>query len=107
MGSRFATKKALVLAALIFPVAAFGGSEHQPGGTGRVTAQSNAEVIGVDQGPSGQAAGTDGKGGLQVKMQNGVEYVSGDGQQFTKVAYVNSAGQEQLAFIWPGQPQDE
>lgn len=175
MGSRFATMRALVVAALIFPVAAFGSSEQQPSGMGGGTARSNAEVIGADQGPSGQAAGTDGEGGLQVKTQNGVEYVSGgvsheeeeaiksmgkrfnlkltlaqstgdymggahvridndkdspvletesegplffaklkpgtykihvsgDNRQFTKVAHVKSAGQEQLTFIWPGQP---
>jgi hypothetical protein len=77
MGSKFVTMKVPVIAALIFPVAAFGRSEQQPTGMGRVTAQSNAEVIGADPGPSGQAAGTDGEGDLQVRTQNGVEYVSG------------------------------
>ena len=172
MGSRCTTRKVLVLAALIFPVAALGSPEQQRSGMGRVTARSNAEVIGADQGPSGQAAGTDGEGGLQVKTQNGVDYVSGgvsheeeeainsmgkrlnlkltlaestggymggahvridnekdspvletesegplffaklkpgtykihvsgDSRQFTKVAHVKSAGQEQLTFIWP------
>ena len=77
MGSRFTTKKMLIVAALIFPVAAFGSSEQQPSGMGKVTPQSNAGVIGAEQGPSSQTPGTDRESGLQVKTQNGVEYVSG------------------------------
>jgi hypothetical protein len=176
MGPRFVTSKVLFVVALIFPLAALGNSDQPASGMDRGTPQSNAPVIGAAQGPSGQAPGTDGDGGLQVKTQNGVEYVSGgvshdeertiksmgkrfnlrltlaestgdymggahvridnvkgspvletqsdgplffaklepgtykihvtgDNQHFTKVAHVKSAGQEQLTFIWPAQPQ--
>ena len=66
-----------VVAALIFAVTAFANAEQQPNGMGGVKAQSHAEAIDAGQAPSGQAAGTEGEGGLQVKTQNGVEYVSG------------------------------
>jgi hypothetical protein len=178
MESRFVTSTVLVVAALIFPVAALGSSDQPASRMDRGTTQRHAEVIGAAQGPAGQAASTDGDGGLQVKTQNGVAYVSGgvshdeeaaiksmgkrfnlkltladrtggymggahvridnvkgspvletqsdgplffaklepgtykihvtaDSQDFTKMAYVKSTGQEQLTFIWPDQPQGE
>jgi len=90
MRSRLVTSTVLVAAALIVPMAAWGDSDQATSGVDRVTRQSHAEVIGAAQGPSDPAAGVDG-GGLQVKTQNGVAYVSG-GVSHDEEAAIKSMG---------------